>query len=166
MWPFSRSGQTSPLDDGDAFSELESDYSPSNDFLFPDDCETGIVNNDISLSESPMISDLTRSETTIQSIHEKSLRQLIYGKGKEARQTAKYNQYPIVLSPTASYLQARQIEITKIGLTQLIVRLLDIIPPERRPHKPTRNQKRVKGGLLYWLDHNASVLFPYLRFAL
>jgi hypothetical protein len=160
------STQTITSDDGIVFNKWESDYSQWNDVRFTDDSDTGLVNNGISLSESPKISNLTRNGTAIQPTHEMSLRQLIYGKGKEARQTAKYIRYPMALSPIAFYLQARQIEITKIGLTQLIVRLLAIIPLEQRPHGPTRNQKRVKGGLLYWLDHNASVLFPYLRFAL
>jgi hypothetical protein len=166
MWAFSRSRQTNTSDGGNAFRELAPSYSSRNDLILPDTSDTGFFDNDVWDWESSTVPDFTRIETTIQPSPVMSLRRLVYGKGKDARRTAKYIRYPISLSPVFLYLQARHIRITKIGLTELVMRLLEIIPPEQRPHGPTRNQKRVKGGLLYWLDHNARLIFPYLNLVL
>jgi hypothetical protein len=88
-----------------------------------------------------------------------------YGHGLDARRTAKYRCYPISESPVMRSLLQHPDAVTRQGMMTLIDSCLATCPPDRRPNPPTRSQKRVKGGLVSWMDENASFVMHYIRWA-
>jgi hypothetical protein len=90
-------------------------------------------------------------------------RRRAHGLGVDARRTARYRAYPIEESVIHRHLQEVHGIVTIEMLQSLITILIDRCPPWARPPAPTRNQRRVKGGLVAWLDANESLALTHLR---
>jgi hypothetical protein len=77
-----------------------------------------------------------------------------YGAGIDARRTAQYRHYLTDRSNLMTHLESRYGTITKSLLLDLIRQVVSSSPDWNRPDPPTRNQRRVKGGLAAWLDEH------------
>jgi hypothetical protein len=85
-----------------------------------------------------------------------------WGYGRDAMRCARFRNYPVVASPIFRYLSQGNEEITKASLQRLIDLCIASCPKDLCPKPPTRSQKRVKAGLVYWLDKNSICVMKYL----
>jgi hypothetical protein len=85
-----------------------------------------------------------------------------WGYGRDAMRCARFRSYPITISPIFRYLSQGNEEITKASLQRLIDLCIASCPNDLCLKPPTRSQKRVKAGLVYWLDKNATCVMKYL----
>jgi hypothetical protein len=86
-----------------------------------------------------------------------------YGLGVDARRSARYLAYPKEASAIHKHLHHVSGIVTKEMLHSLIMALISRCSPNERPSAPTRAQRRVKGGLVAWLDEHESMALSYLR---
>jgi hypothetical protein len=85
-----------------------------------------------------------------------------YGMGVDARRSARYRAYPVQSSTIHRRLCDVYGIVTKEMLQALITAVIDRSPVTARPLAPTRSQRRVKGGLMAWLDDHESVALSCL----
>jgi hypothetical protein len=91
-----------------------------------------------------------------------------WGTGREASLTAVYRHYDLSQSPAFYLLGSDTSNLTIEQLLQLIHQIRESIPAESRPKGPSRTQRRVKVGLIAWLDMNWKSSISFLlksRFA-
>jgi hypothetical protein len=87
------------------------------------------------------------------------------GEGIEAARSAVFQSYDAASSKVVSEWK-KQLEgttITKPLLMTLIKSILDFFPEDQRPTPPTRNMKRTKHGLIFWLDVNQTAALHYFN---
>jgi hypothetical protein len=80
-----------------------------------------------------------------------------WGHGQEARLTAHYRRYEVGRSPIYRILQHQFPMVTAKGMCELIECIIASCPEEQRPRGPSRSQRRVKGGLVCWLDAHSAI---------
>jgi hypothetical protein len=85
-----------------------------------------------------------------------------WGHGRDALRCMRFRNYPAAASPIFHCLSQGKSEITKPTLQTFIDLCIASCPEDMRPKPPTRSQKRVKAGLVYWLDENALCVMRYL----
>jgi hypothetical protein len=85
-----------------------------------------------------------------------------WGKGTDSHKTVEYRAYHIWQSPALAYLNWSYDEVTKDLLLRLIDAVVMQIPIRERPDPPGRNMKRVKSGLVMWLDQHIELVIRYL----
>jgi hypothetical protein len=86
-----------------------------------------------------------------------------YGTGIDARRTAPFHGYPIEHSELYQFLKGARGEVTKNFLLRLVTVVVDSAPPGSGLTAPGRTLKRIKCGLVCWLDENAPLAWAYLR---
>jgi hypothetical protein len=86
-----------------------------------------------------------------------------YGEGIEARRSAQYRHYDWHHSLIYQLLQHQQKIVTKVTLRDFIDDVIEATPENVRPKPPTRDQRRAKGGLVWWLDNHAAFVVQHLR---
>jgi hypothetical protein len=86
-----------------------------------------------------------------------------YGHGLEARRSAPYRSYPMCRSPVLHFLHLSYGTVTKEMLLNMIRTSLRRCPESARPAPPTRAQRRMKAGLVAWLDENATFMMCFLH---
>jgi hypothetical protein len=86
-----------------------------------------------------------------------------YGYGVEAQRSAPYRAYPMSRSPVLHLLRGSYDTITKEMLLRIIHASLRRCPESARPSPPTRAQRRMKAGLVSWLDENSTFMMCFLR---
>jgi hypothetical protein len=85
-----------------------------------------------------------------------------WGKGTDSLKTSQFRAYDISQSPALTYLKWSYNEITKGVLLHLIDAVVMQMPLQERPDPPGRNMKRVKRGLVMWLDQHIELVVLYL----
>jgi hypothetical protein len=85
-----------------------------------------------------------------------------YGYGVDARRTAKFRKHNITRSWMYHYLEAHYHVVTKDMLLRLVNAVVESIPEHLRPQSLTRSEKRVKAGLMLWIDGHAGQVLTYL----
>jgi hypothetical protein len=87
------------------------------------------------------------------------------GSGREAARAAMFQMHNVdssrVVNEWKKTLEGTT--ITKRLLMTLIKSILDFCPVYQRPSPPTRNMKRMKQGLIFWLDTDEVVALHYLN---
>jgi hypothetical protein len=86
-----------------------------------------------------------------------------YGKGIDARRTAPYRQYDIRKSAIFCYLEKRFSMVTKELLLRLAHSIVDSAADPAKVSPPGRTQKRIRSGLVLWMEQNSAVVWNYLR---
>jgi hypothetical protein len=86
-----------------------------------------------------------------------------WGKRKDSRKTSQFRAYDISQSPALIYLQLSHLDVTKDVLIHLIETVVMFTPPNERPELPGRNMKRVKAGLVMWLDQHVMLVARYFH---
>jgi hypothetical protein len=87
------------------------------------------------------------------------LRQRVpYGTGIEAQRTAVIANYDISRSPILSLLRIYDISDDMKSLLTLIKHVLLSYPEGERPNPPSRTQRRMKRGLVQWLDIHGALI--------
>jgi hypothetical protein len=85
-----------------------------------------------------------------------------YGKGLEARRAAPYHHYDTLHSPSFLCLHAIYKEVTRSKLAEVSKAILETTPHGIHLTPLPRHQRRVKGGMLRWLDDNLGALHSYI----
>jgi hypothetical protein len=85
-----------------------------------------------------------------------------YGSGIEAKRTAFMKNYDTSRSPILLLLRQCGIPDTKSNFLALIQNAVLDCPENERPTHPSRSRKRVKGGLVQWMDMNAEFIQEYI----
>jgi hypothetical protein len=83
-------------------------------------------------------------------------------RGLNARRAARFRNYDFENSFMSQYLKTFYPVITTKLLLDLVNTTFEHIPPSVRPEKPSRTQKRTKGGLMKWIDENNGEVLNYL----
>jgi hypothetical protein len=86
-----------------------------------------------------------------------------YGKGIDARRTAPYRRYDIRKSQIFGYLEKRFSMVTKELLLRLAHSIVDSAADPSKVSPPGRTQKRIRSGLVLWMEQNSAVVWSYLR---
>jgi hypothetical protein len=86
-----------------------------------------------------------------------------YGQGIDAKRTAVFRNYQPRQVFVLQLIHELFPVVTRQVLMELIVNALARFPLSMRPRQPTRAQKRVKAGLLAWIDENQSFMTWYLN---
>jgi hypothetical protein len=152
-----------------SFSDLHSD-ADSNDW-------NELTSYDLSLDECcgmPSISDPPEPATLVplESIqcHRARITQkkpskkssAPYGRGIEALRAAQYHHYDTLHSPSFLCLHVIYKEVTRSKLIEVSKAILETTPQGIRLTPLSRHQRRVKGGMLRWLDDNLDALHSYI----
>jgi hypothetical protein len=85
-----------------------------------------------------------------------------YGTGIDAKRTSSTRRYPAAQSRVLRLLAQYGFPTLKADLLQLINDALKNCPENERPQKPSRSQKRVKNGLVQWMDINEQLMEQYI----
>jgi hypothetical protein len=85
-----------------------------------------------------------------------------YGTGIDARRTAQFHGYNPEHSEVYQALERVGIAVTKDLLLQLTAAIVDNAPPGSGLIAPGRTIKRIKSGLVFWLEENARYTWAYL----
>jgi hypothetical protein len=88
-----------------------------------------------------------------------------YGDGIDAKRTEQYRAYPADRSIIVPEIARLFGKVTKGLLLRVIEDSLRLCPEDRRPVAPTRSQKRMKAGLVAWIDENRPLVMAYLRWS-
>jgi hypothetical protein len=84
-----------------------------------------------------------------------------YRTGVDAKKTALYRSYDVDSSPVLRYLtKTRRVDMTFI--MRLINAVIENAPEHNRPLKPTRDEKRSRPALVFWLDRHSDLVFQFL----
>jgi hypothetical protein len=86
-----------------------------------------------------------------------------YGSGPEAARTSEFRSYDISQSKSYKWLQDGLGYVSKEMLIHFIQTILTACPEASRPPSPSRTQRRVKNGLVQWLDVYEPITFPLMR---
>jgi hypothetical protein len=86
-----------------------------------------------------------------------------YGQGIDAKRTEIFRRYPTADSYILHQIGKRFKRVTRQVLLDLIDGALASHAQRVPLEPPTRNQKRVKAGLVAWIDDNAAFMHRYLR---
>jgi hypothetical protein len=126
------------------FSSNFFDYDPESDFTFftPDELPSDILT------------------PTFVICHPK---RCPWGKGIDSRKAFEFRRYDISQSPALTYLNCSYNEVTRHMLSHLIDTVITRSPSRERPTPPGRNMRRVKNGLVMWLDQHIEFVARYLH---
>jgi hypothetical protein len=84
-----------------------------------------------------------------------------YGTGIDAKKTAFYRSYDVDNSPVLRYLRMRY-QVDMALMMRLINAVIEDVPMNHTPMKPSRNEKRSRHGLVFWLDRHRPLVFQFL----
>jgi hypothetical protein len=84
------------------------------------------------------------------------------GKGTDSQRTSQFRAYDISQSPALAWLKWSYDKVTRDVLRRLIDTVMMQTPIRERPDPPGRNMKRVKSGLVIWLDQHIELVIRYL----
>jgi hypothetical protein len=142
-----------------SFTTMLSGWSDDNNSNDSDDWQYFDC-DDLPATESLPIS---RSQTNSCQITLGKLQQRrLYGTGIDAMRTAKIRDYDTSKSCILQLLEQQRFIIAKVGLLKLINNALLSCPVNERPNGPSRSQKRLKAGLVQWLDMNSMFMEQYI----
>jgi hypothetical protein len=141
------------MDEGDPSDALDIDLDLDLDLdlsldLFPEDGDDPFPGLEFQSSTLP-IRQITRRRQ--------------WGTGIEASFTAPYRRYDMSQSPVFRFLRTDVSNLTMTMLSSLIRQIRESLPEHRRPKPPSRTQKRVKAGLIYWLIIHWEIVITYLQ---
>jgi hypothetical protein len=84
------------------------------------------------------------------------------GTGCEAEKTSQYRTYDYQTSAVYKRIQYHFDSCTIPVLNNLITGIRESCPDDIRPEPPSRSMKRIRPGLIYWLDTHESLALKYL----
>jgi hypothetical protein len=84
-----------------------------------------------------------------------------YGTGPDAKRTAQYRHYRVDQSPVLQEVKCN-CRCDKVFLMRLITAVLNDCSVNSQPPKPTRSEKRCRGGLVHWLDSHRGLVSEFL----
>jgi hypothetical protein len=155
--------------DLDPFQNDDDEYFDLEPFAGPD-IPVDLIGTDAMHSDRDSQPQMTQPET-VAFAHGPTARRAVpsasprraYGQGIDAQRTAIFRHSQMRNTILLEYLRRLFPVITFQVLNDLIVGALANCSEGTGPKRPTRTQRRVKGGLLAWMDYNSAFMYWYLR---
>jgi hypothetical protein len=86
-----------------------------------------------------------------------------YGQGIDARRTSVYRQCKVSQSMIYQFLQHHYGSISHAFLLELVGSIINSCPEWQRPIPPSRSAKRIKAGVVAWMESNVTYVLSYVN---